>query len=182
MAEFISAESSRHKGRKIHSTSIDLTPMVDLGFILITFFLFTTSLMKPNSMVIQMPDNTPTKKPNVIPDHEAVKVFLGAHHHVYFLQGKEAMNNDFSQLDSVSSLNDYAVRQTFIRFKKDVAEAVSRGDKGTHPDDEPYIFIKPTSKADYSDLINILDELSVEGIHRYVIMELDEQEKKRFES
>lgn len=182
MAELISKESSPKKGRRKHSTRIDLTPMVDLGFILITFFLFTTSLLKPNSIVVQMPDETPTPNPNVVPDHEALKVFIGANHQVFFLSGNSAMKNDFSKLKSISLNDPNELRQSLLSFKEEVAEAVLRKDKGTKPGDEPFIFLKPTSQSNYNDLIQVMDELSINGIQRYVIVDLDEQERKRFES
>ena len=56
MAEFISNQSKNNK--RIHKNpKIDMTPMVDLGFLLITFFIFTTSMAEPKAMNLIVPDD-----------------------------------------------------------------------------------------------------------------------------
>src|SRR3977135_3715048 len=76
------------KGKKL-STRIDLTPMVDLGFLLITFFMYTTTLAKPKTMEINMPYKDPNDKvePNKIKESVALTILLSKNHRVYYYEG-----------------------------------------------------------------------------------------------
>src|ERR1700744_6293816 len=77
------------KSKKL-STRIDLTPMVDLGFLLITFFMFTTTLARPKTMEINMPYKDPNMKiedQNKIKESVALTVLLSKNHKIYYYEG-----------------------------------------------------------------------------------------------
>src|SRR6201986_4690536 len=77
------------KGKKL-STRIDLTPMVDLGFLLITFFMFTTTLAKPKTMEINMPYKDPNLKiedQNKIKNSVALTILLSKNHRIFYYEG-----------------------------------------------------------------------------------------------
>ena len=86
------AESGGKKGGKKRSkkmsTRVDLTPMVDLGFLLITFFMLTTTLAKPQIMALVMPEKD-IKKEDVEPVKESkvLTLMLGANDKVYWYEG-----------------------------------------------------------------------------------------------
>src|SRR3954464_1053579 len=96
MADVEASSGSHHKkgpgvkkGKKL-STRIDLTPMVDLGFLLITFFMFTTTLAKPKTMEINMPYKDPNLKEeekNKLKASAAMTVLLSKNHRVYYYEG-----------------------------------------------------------------------------------------------
>lgn len=75
------------------STRVDLAPMVDLGFLLITFFIFTTRLSQPMTINLVMPAN------GDIPASKTVKLVLEAENRVFYYPGAEVWNQnctDFS--------------------------------------------------------------------------------------
>jgi biopolymer transport protein ExbD len=84
MAE-IQQTVSGNKRRKPRTPRIDLTPMVDLGFLLITFFMYTTTLARPKVMELQMPDVPPTPAtPTVIPEATLVIIPTEGHRIAYY--------------------------------------------------------------------------------------------------
>src|SRR6476620_11987463 len=95
MAELDTSSSGGHKkgpgvkkGKKL-STRIDLTPMVDLGFLLITFFMFTTTLAKPKTMEINMPnkEKIDEKDQTKVKESTAMTILLSKNHRVYYYEG-----------------------------------------------------------------------------------------------
>src|SRR3954470_3144929 len=77
------------KGKKL-STRIDLTPMVDLGFLLITFFMYTTTLAKPKTMEINMPYKDPKmqeKDQSKVKESTALTILLSKNHQIYTYEG-----------------------------------------------------------------------------------------------
>jgi biopolymer transport protein ExbD len=180
MAEILSKQTG--KGRKKLSTRIDLTPMVDLGFLLITFFIFTTTMLKSNTMVVHMPSDEIPRNPPVVPHHLAMKIFLGKNHHVFYLKGMDAMNNNFAALKEVSFNHKPSLREAIAQHHADIRQAKASGLKGSTTQDQSFILVKPSTKADYSDIVNTLDELSISGVGNYALVEMDKEEKMHFES
>src|SRR4051812_35730254 len=89
MAEVSSGEGrgkSKKRSKKV-STKIDMTPMVDLAFLLITFFMFTTSLSQPKAMEVNMPDKTKENITQPIKESQALTVILGENNKVYWYTG-----------------------------------------------------------------------------------------------
>ena len=65
---------------------IDMTPMVDLGFLLIAFFIFTTESSKPGVTKLYLPHKgDPTK----VPDSRSLTILLGGNNHVFYYVGLE---------------------------------------------------------------------------------------------
>src|ERR1700712_5165866 len=74
------------KAKKL-STRVDLTPMVDLGFLLITFFIFTTTMAMPNVMKLHMPDDSPVKDPLLASEEKTLTVLVGSNNRLFFYPG-----------------------------------------------------------------------------------------------
>lgn len=155
-----------HKGGKVRakkmSTRIDFTPMVDLGFLLITFFMLTTTLNKPQTMEINLPVKEKTEQPPV-KESKVLTLLLGAKDKVYYYEGIT---------EPVLDSTDYSAkgaRQVILDKKSKVESAFGK--------DETIVLIKPTSDAIYKNVVDMLDEMQITGIQRYVMIDISEAEK-----
>lgn len=160
------AELMQKTGRK-NPPRIDFTPMVDLGFLLITFFIFTASLSEPRTMDIQMPsDGGPG---TTIKHFTAMTVFLGDKHSLYYFKGHYAMNNDYSKLEKATF---GSIRDALLTHKEQVRQDIINQIKGSEVDDFPFILVKASKESDSGDLVNLLDELAIVGMNNYALMDL----------
>lgn len=160
------------------STRIDLTPMVDLGFLLITFFIFTTTMSKPKTMEINMPSEKKTDKPNEVKDYTAMTILLSKEHRVYYYLG---MANDPMKPPKVEVTyfqNKNGIRDAIINLKKSVYAERNNGMPGHKADDEPVIIIKPDTTSQYEDMVNILDEMQVNGINIYAMVDISDVDRE----
>lgn len=140
------------KGKKL-STRVDLTPMVDLGFLLITFFIFTTTMSQPTAMRLFLPKDV--KNPdeqNKVKNSAVITLMLGKNDQIYYYEG-----------DSAAGLKA-------TDFKK-VRDIVVDKKRRTDPKDF-VVIIKPSVDATYKNTINILDEMTIDGVKRYAMVDI----------
>lgn len=140
------------KGKKL-STRVDLTPMVDLGFLLITFFIFTTTMSQPTAMRLFLPKDV--KNPdeqNKVKNSAVITLMLGKNDKIYYYEG-----------DSAAGL-----KATDFKNVRDIVV-----DKKRRTDAKDFVvIIKPTSDATYKNTINILDEMTIDGVKRYAMVDI----------
>ncbi|HVF80326.1 MAG TPA: biopolymer transporter ExbD [Flavisolibacter sp.] len=152
--------------RKLLPLRIDMTPMVDLGFLLITFFILTTSMAEPNTIKLVMPANgkpTPVKKSKTL-------TALLDRDKVYLYQG------EWKQAEVTNTIleSDYNIRTgfgNFIRLKQKQMEA--KGEK-----EDLLLIIKPLPSSSYQNIITALDEVLLNNLHHYAVVDVTEAEKK----
>jgi biopolymer transport protein ExbD len=162
MAEMDTSSGGGHKkgpgvkkGKKL-STRVDLTPMVDLGFLLITFFIFTTTMSQPTAMKLFLPKDT--EKPeeqNKIKASGALSLMLGRNDGVFYYEGE--LLPDGSNFKS-SNFKD--IRQVIINKKK-----------STNPEDF-VVVIKPGPEATYKNTVDMLDEMTINDVKRYAMVDI----------
>jgi biopolymer transport protein ExbD len=167
--------SGRIRSKKM-STRIDFTPMVDLGFLLITFFMLTTTLAKPQVMALVMPDKYPDD-PVEVPESRVLTLLLGAGDKIFWYTGV----ND-ARLDST----DYSAAglRRVILDKMDKVQAQwglesYRDPKTAANKQGSYltVLIKPTREARYCNLVDALDEMAVCRVRYYMILDASPQEE-----
>lgn len=152
------------RGRKI-STRVDMTPMVDLGFLLITFFMLATSMTKPTAMSAFFPDKTddgtqPIKASGVL------TLFLGAHDDIYYLDGIAATDvNALTALKSTRPGSD--LRNVIFASQRRVSSA-----RRIEHDNGLVVVIKPTAVSNYKNMVDVMDEMAITKSRRYALVDV----------
>jgi biopolymer transport protein ExbD len=159
MAEIDSSGGGKKGGKKRSkkmSTKIDMTPMVDLGFLLITFFMLTTTLAKPVTMQLNMPDKTDTKETSPVKLSETLTV-CPDENKVYYYQG---IPTEAGTVMQVTNYSETGIRKVIADLKAKVGNNFT-------------IVIKPTKNAKYRNMIDMLDECAITNNKRYALLEID---------
>lgn len=169
MAEMDTSSGGGHKkgpgvkkGKKM-STRVDLTPMVDLGFLLITFFIFTTTMSQATAMKLNLPaDVKDQNQQNKLNDKSALTILLGKDDNVYYYEGTlqvDATGNNFK------SSNFKEIRKEIIQKKQAT-------------DSTFMVIIKPGNTCDYKNVVDVLDEMAINMVGRYALVDIDPQEQQ----
>ena len=185
-----SGKGGKHKKvrAKKQSTHIDMTPMVDLAFLLLTFFMMTTTFGKPKTMEINMPvkpeDNTNTEVNN------AVTILLTGDDKIYWYFGELKPE---TKLELTNYSND-GLRKLFLDKNKFAVERIKQlrtesatnnmadstlkrlevGAKGAKQ--ALMVLVKADDKAKYKNIVDVLDELNITMVGKYAIVDLAQQE------
>lgn len=199
MAELIVEEKGKKGGKrrpKKHSTRIDMTPMVDLMCLLITFFMLTTAFSKPKVMVITMPEKDQADKPKDAPQIAAIRtlnILLTGNDQIYYYMGMAdpkkpplptLVKSDFSKdgirkvlllknKDLFTRISQY--RDNRLTGKIVVADTTFDNEiKRMKKEDKkgPIVLIKADEKAKYKDIVNIIDEMAICNIASYAIVDM----------
>ncbi len=140
------------KSKKL-STRVDLTPMVDLGFLLITFFIFTTTMSQPTAMRMFLPKDVKNpEEQNKVKNSAVITLMLGKDDKIYYYEG------------------DDPTKLLQTTFKK-VRDVVMDKKKRTDPKDF-VVVLKPTPDATYKNTVNILDEMTIDEVKRYAMVDI----------
>lgn len=185
MAEMDVSGGSSHKkgpgvkkGKKL-STRVDLTPMVDLGFLLITFFMFTTTLSKPKTMEINMPykdEKVEEKDQTKIKNSVALTVLLSQDHRIYYYEGLADDPATPPEVKVTYFRPKDGIRDIIIDKKKRVDELKQQG--ALTAKDQMTVLIKPDANSTYDDLVSILDEMSINDVRVYAIVDITPVDKE----
>ena len=168
MAE-IQTNSSRHPAkakpaRKKLSARVDLTPMVDLGFLLITFFIFTTTISHSTAMHLNLPDDNDPTIISTTPQSKTISLLLAGDSKVYYYQGMDMVH--MQQTDYSAA----GLRSVILHKRKQVEQQFKDGR-------QTIVLIKPLAEASYKNVVDALDEMAINDIKTYVLMDASEQER-----
>lgn len=152
------------------STRVDMTPMVDLGFLLITFFMLATTMSKPTSMTLAVPDkteDTDTEKSEPIKASKVLTLFMGDNDDVYYLDGIAA-DDEKAKTDLKTTRYGYDLRSVIFASQKRINAANPKDDKGN---EAFVVVIKPTAVSTYKNMVDVLDEMAITKTKRYALVD-----------
>jgi len=199
MAEIIEQEKGKKGGKrrpKKSSTRIDMTPMVDLMCLLITFFMLTTAFNKPKVMVITMPEKDKLDQPKdqpKIPAWRTLNILLTDNDVVYYYIGSADPKKPPLPVLTKSDFSKDGIRKVLLEKNKDLFTQITVfRDKrmsgklvvaDTTADKEiknmkkgdmkgPIVLIKADDKAKYKDIVNIIDEMAICNIASYAVVDM----------
>ncbi|MEI9908552.1 MAG: biopolymer transporter ExbD [Bacteroidota bacterium] len=176
------------KAKKL-STRVDMTPMVDLGFLLITFFIFTATMSSPVAMDLNMPKDTKDLKDQTeVKQSGALTIMLGKGDQVYYYEGEltpENASTSFKQT-TFKGIRDVIInkrKEVISNYKGSPACEQKAKDKGRDPktecaDEDFVVVIKPDDDATYKNTVDILDEMTINNVKRFAMVKISDTEKE----
>jgi biopolymer transport protein ExbD len=168
MAELNTGDDGGGKGGKVRSkkqnSKVDLTAMVDLAFLLITFFMLTTTLSKPQSMSLGLPDKDedPNKNKDIkVDEKRTMTIMMGENNKLVYYMG--LLEAPIAGPKDIAYGKD-GIRKELLSRKKSVLEYTGDKEKGI------IVIIKPGKKSKYKNVVDILDEMAITGVGTYAIV------------
>jgi biopolymer transport protein ExbD len=172
MAELNTGDGGGGKDKKVRSkkqnSKVDLTAMVDLAFLLITFFMLTTTLSKPKAMELGLPDkqDDPTDKPIKVDENRTMTILLGDNNKLVRYVGLLA-TPVAGGTPKEFTYGKEGIRAELLKRKASVlAYSTAKG----KPKNGMIVIIKPSKKSNYRNLIDILDEMGIVEVPTYAIV------------
>lgn len=197
-------EGKKNKQKK-QTLRVDFTPMVDMNMLLITFFMLCSTLLKPQTMNINMPskDDVEQGKENKVANSTAVTVILGADNTLYYYNGMPA--DDGSSYEDPEFLIESAygeggIREMLVSRNRVAYEGINLlkeqlanleitdeqfREKSKEIQDKvikedktaPTIMIKPADQSTYANMVSALDEMLIANIGSYAILDLTDGDR-----
>jgi biopolymer transport protein ExbD len=167
MAELAPQESKGKKGKKKHrskksSTRVDLTPMVDLGFLLVTFFMLTTTFSKPQTMEINMPvkpkdvEISQQDQPQLKASN-ALTIIISGENKLFWYMGIPDKAKD-ENLPVPTNFSQDGIRKIILNKVATIKDLM--------------VLIKASDEASYKNVVDILDEMNICNAKRYAIVDI----------
>ena len=146
------------KGGKIRSkkqsTKIDMTPMVDLAFLLLTFFMLATTFSKPKTMELVMPEKPkPDDLPPKVQERNVLTVLLAKDNKVVWYQGIT------NPQPTVTNYSSTGVRKVLLEKSREVGKKF-------------VVLIKPSDGSTYRNVVDILDEMAITNVRSFALVDI----------
>ena len=159
MAELSAEEGNSVDGKvrvKKRPVKIDMTPMVDLAFLLLTFFILTTTFNKPPILELTMPEDSPyPNNPPLINAANVLNLVLGENDKVYWWIADDPR-------PSVTNYSRNGIRKMLLK------------QRAVNP--KIMVLIKAHDKSRYENIVDVLDEMTITRMERYALVDLTDED------
>lgn len=161
-----SGKGGKKRAKKM-STKIDMTPMVDLAFLLLTFFMLTTTFSKPTVMEVAMPvkPKADDPEPPAIKESNALTLLLGEDNKLYYYDG--LLSSTQKPELKLSNYGADGIRKVLLQ-------------RNTNPD--LVVLIKPDDKSNYKNMVDILDEMNITSTKKYALVDIAKPDQELIQS
>jgi biopolymer transport protein ExbD len=154
-----------------HNCKIDMTPMVDLGFLLISFFVITTELSKPTVMNLNMPADG---KSIPLGESNALTIIPAGNNQLFYYFGKWEEAEKRGKIYTTTYAGKNSIRNIIATKQQELdREIKSKGKK-----DGLMLLIKPTKEASYKNLVDLLDEAIINNVKKYIVIKVSSTENE----
>lgn len=151
------AEIDTGGGKKV-STKVDMTPMVDLAFLLVTFFMLTTTFSKPQTMEINMPEKNQKDEKMKVAETRTTTLILAENNKIYYYSGL-AENPELN----VTNFSETGIRKVLLDKVKTVKD--------------PIVIIKAKKNSKYRNLVDVIDEMAITGVKIYAVVDITSEDE-----
>ena len=175
MAE-VQVQDKSEKGGKVRSkkqsTRVDMTPMVDLNFLMLMFFMFTTTFSKPNVMDLGLPakpkKDAPPPQRTEIDLTNSISLIIGKDNRIFYHQTDQA------------GLNENTLQETTYD-KEGITKVIEQAKRRAKDVKKFTVIIKPTDDAVYKNFVDILDQMTITNSQQYGVTDIKPWEKAIYE-
>lgn len=152
------AEIDTGGGKKV-STKVDMTPMVDLAFLLVTFFMLTTTFSKPQTMEVNMPEKNQKDETMKVAETRTTTLILSENNKIYYYSG----SNENPELN-VTNFSETGIRKLLLEKVRTISD--------------PIVIIKSKKNAKYRNLVDIIDEMAITGVKIYALVDITPEDEE----
>ncbi|HRH33692.1 MAG TPA: biopolymer transporter ExbD [Catalimonadaceae bacterium] len=152
------AEIDTGGGKKV-STKVDMTPMVDLAFLLVTFFMLTTTFSKPQTMEVNMPEKNQKDEKMKVAETRTTTLILSENNKIYYYSGSSE-NPEIN----VTNFSETGIRKLLLEKVRTIGD--------------PIVIIKSKKNAKYRNLVDIIDEMAITGVKIYALVDITPEDEE----
>ncbi|QNE41037.1 biopolymer transporter ExbD [Hymenobacter sp. NBH84] len=153
------AKNGKPRAKKM-AFRLDMTPMVDLAFLLLTFFMLTSTFSKPNVMELAMPAKGLGTD---VPGSKALTLILGKHNQVHYFYGVNETGTAAAPTLHTTDYSAHGLRQVLLTLQRQQTGAV--------------VLIKSEQESTYGNLVDALDEMNITSQKKYALVDLDRNDR-----